>query len=740
MEAIELIQGHGQSVWLDHASESLRDGQFLDWIEQGWITGITSSTGLMPGSHVQGLIKNPWVRLLAHAGIPDDDILRDLLTESYREIADFLLPIFERTNGEDGYVSLDIDPRVVQDQEAILSATLNLWHEVNRPNLLISIPATTETLPVLAESLEQGINVNVTMVCSIEQYIDVVDVYLSALDKRLERGNGIEHIVSTASFPIGLIDLHVNRELQKFKGEGAGAKRAGALNDKIGLAIAKLAYAQFNLSFSSERYLNLSRRGGRVQRPLWTGLNTNQNVSSWEYVEQLIGPHTISAPKINALSELQIRDVPGPTIEEGLSEARGELQALESIGITMQQVVSDITATIFEKKGEAIVEVLDEVHGRRNILERELKPVLAQYRTILDELDEMEIPRRVWQADASLWGSDRRTIKDVSGRMGWLNLHLNESEIIQECRNCILELKENDVRKLVMVTEESVGKLITALGTNSSSDVDDLVVLDLHDPGQLQSTLGELDPKQTHYVFIVSSYQGELLRKSIQALQPLLHGSDEQAPTGLFSLITYPEVTSALGSPKDAARKVFSIPANLPFHFSALGYPGMLAAAWIGKDLKAISTGLSGAMNRCLPTTPIQWNPGLALASSVAGAVRSGVSRIVLAADSDWSPYCDWIEAFWDDAGLFEYQDVDVSLDIELERLSGKGDDGLVIFLTGSGAAESRLGRLIESGVPVKVIDLNQTDEAVGELVGLMSFSTAVLASIWKHDPFTLKA
>jgi hypothetical protein len=166
----------------------------------------------------------------------------------------------------------------------------------------------------------------------------------------------------------------------------------------------------------------------------------------------------------------------------------------------------------------------------------------------------------------------------------------------------------------------------------------------------------------------------------------------------------------------------------------------MLAAAWVGRDIKAISEGLGGVMNRCLPATPVDRNPGLALTSSVAGAVRSGVRRIILSADSDWSRYCEWIAAFWDDTGLFEHQDVDVSLDMKLATLSSKGNNELVVFLTGIGSAATKLEELIDSGVPIKVINLPKTDGSIGELVGLVSFSTAVLASIWKHDPFTLKA
>jgi transaldolase len=548
MEAIELIQSHGQSVWLDLASEDLRSDHFLDWIEQGWITGITSATGLMPESHLQGLIEDPWLRLQAHAGVQDDEILQSLLIESYRKIADILLPTFERTNGEDGFVSLDIDPRDVQDREAFLNVSLNVWNEVNRPNLLISIPATTENMFVLAESLERGVNVNASMVCSIEQYLEVVDIYFSSLEKRLERGSGIEHIVSTASFPIGLIDRHVNRHLGEFKGEGTGAKRAGALSDQVGLSIAKLAYAQFNLSFNSDRFQNLSMQRGRVQRLLWTGFSNNENVSAWDYIEQLIGPHTIIAPKLHTLSELHTGEILGPTVEEGLSEARGKLQALESIGISMPQVVSEIKASILKEQREAILTVLEEIHERRNKLECELKPVISQYREVLNELESMEIIHRVWQADTSLWGSDRRVQKYLPAMMGWLNLHLHVNEIIQECSSFIQELQKEDRTKLVMVTEGSVGLLVRALAYQSGSEANNLIVLDLFDPDQLQSTVEKLDPKRAQCVFIVGSHHDEMLHESLDVIRPIFHEANAEDPSDLVSLITYPGKCGACGA------------------------------------------------------------------------------------------------------------------------------------------------------------------------------------------------
>ncbi|MGD8621276.1 MAG: transaldolase family protein, partial [Anaerolineales bacterium] len=263
MELFKTLRGHGQSVWLDEALTDFQDPRIQTWIQEGKLTGLVSSKGLFPGAQVESLYENPDLRLLAHAGLSAEEVLKALVVEGFRNAADALLPIFEASNGEDGFIAIDIDPCPYPDQEVMYNSIIELWNLINRPNVLISIPADREIIPLFAELFEQGINLNASMICSLEQYLSVVEVYLQSLEARLEAGKGIEHIVSIASFLIGDADKQINELLGRFTGDGAEALRAGALIDEVGLAIAKLAYAQFNVSFNDERYLRLAQAGGR---------------------------------------------------------------------------------------------------------------------------------------------------------------------------------------------------------------------------------------------------------------------------------------------------------------------------------------------------------------------------------------------------------------------------------------------------------------------------------------------
>jgi transaldolase/glucose-6-phosphate isomerase len=605
---------------------------------------------------------------------------------------------------------------------------------INRPNLLISLPVNQQTIPLLGNLLVQGVNVDASMICSLEQYLSVVEVYLRSLESRLDAGNGIEHIVSVASFFIGDIDEHVNRRLESFTGEGVEARRAGALVDEIGLAIAKLAYAQFNVSFEDERFSRLAQAGGRRQRPLWARLDGNKSVRPQEYIQKFVSPRTIIAASSELLesgrSELDLR----VTLDEGLSEARGKLQALTSIGILMEQIALDIERSRFEQRRQAYLGALSEVSTKTNHFQLELGPIQEAYRKILDELDSNDVSRRIWQADASLWSQDRRKQKNISGLFGWLELSGHISSIMEECQAVSKTLVSENFTKLSLVCPGSIGSLMHALGEQFTHPSRDLILIEPNSPERLVGAKG-VGSNGNHYLFIVDRSDNEFIEKTLSSTLDHLREGGVSDPDAYVTIIAQPEVLQAYQKAGRDSWRSLTLPKDVPLHFSGLSYPGLLVASWLDVDLVAIRDGVVEALNRCLPAVPVERNPAIALASVIEAGLRSAFDTLELAADSCWSSYLPWIEGLISECGLLRSSEV--YIDDRGDHVEHKPNDQSVsIFLRDSTGRGVQLDDPAGMGRPVKILDLPFSAEGVGTLFALVQFTFTVLGHLQGLNPF----
>jgi len=738
MRTIELMHKRGQAIWLDHAYQiPILAKDVQRWIASGVLDGLTSSVGLGPGRFAQSLLEECDLRLLSHAGVPDDQVLADLLVQGFREAADRFMPMFEQTNAIGGFVTLDIDPRTFGDPARIYDVALNLWGRINRPNLIVSMPATSETMDVLGDLLEQGVNVDASMICSVGQYIKVVECYLSALERRLKAGVGIEHIFSVASFSISAIDRFVNRRLGRFKGEGIESQRAGALVDQIGMAIARLAYAQFNVSFNDERFTELERNGARVQRLLWAGFRRDGARPPQAYLEQLIAPGTILALEMAALEhEIETESNPDESLEEGLSEARGKLQALESIGIALDDVFDELTAEIFVDRKQRYEQVLASVAEGMQQYEDELGDLLGAYRSLLNELDQDDVVSRIWQGDVSLWSDERRTAKLVSKSSGWLDLPLHITAIAEECQRFTFELQNDKTQTLIFLSSGSVAALIRSIGADNKHRDRRLQVIDSSSLDGLSIIVEVLDLSEVHFVYVSASANSRAVMGEVKNVQSVLAESGAFENKERFSLIAYPEILDALGKSSLEFRRKFPLQDDIPIHFAGLSYPGLIACAWSGISLEEIQDGMAQAMNRCLPAIPVERNPGLAFAIAMAAAARSLNGSITFAADDDCKPYLEWIKALFQDASLLSEGKIDISFAASSASPPREDGTALIVWLRNRDAIADRGEQLAAFGKPVKVLEFESGADGLGRMVALFLFTTAVMGAIWRANPF----
>lgn len=358
----------GQSVWYDNIQRKLlKNGEMARMIAQGEIRGVTSNPSIFMNAIAKSQDYDDTLIPLAQAGKDTEEIYSQLAIADIQATADLLLPLYKETGGADGYVSLEVSPYLANDTAGTLAEAKRLWQVVNRPNLMIKIPATKAGIPAVAAALAAGLNVNVTLIFSRQRYAEVMDAYLQGLEKRAQEGLPLGAIASVASFFVSRVDTNVDARLQALiSAGGAPAQKAKALLGQAAIANARLAYADFKQVFSTPRFQKLKGQGARLQRPLWASTSTkNPAYRDVVYVEELIGPDTVNTIPPQTLTAFLDHGRVRPSLEEGVEAARQALAALETLGISMQEVTDQLENEGVKSFSDAFTVLLKAVDDRR---------------------------------------------------------------------------------------------------------------------------------------------------------------------------------------------------------------------------------------------------------------------------------------------------------------------------------------------------------------------------------------
>jgi len=291
MDRIAALHKLGQSIWYDNIERRLLvNGELADMISRGEIRGITSNPSIFHNAIAKTNDYDSAMQPMAWSGWNTEDIFWQLAVEDVRAAADLFKPLYEESTGGDGYVSLEVSPKLAHDTVKTFRDAQHLWSWVDRPNLMIKIPATAEGLPAIRKAIAAGLNVNVTLIFSLERYAEVMDAFMRGLEDRLKAGKPISGIASVASFFVSRVDSKVDSKLKAI-----GSPSALALMGKAAIANTRLAYALFKKTFSSERFELLQAAGAQVQRPLWASTSTkNPDFRDVLYIEEIIGPQTVN--------------------------------------------------------------------------------------------------------------------------------------------------------------------------------------------------------------------------------------------------------------------------------------------------------------------------------------------------------------------------------------------------------------------------------------------------------------
>lgn len=354
----------GQAVWLDFIRRSfLTSGDFQKLVDQG-VRGVTSNPTIfekaIAGSDDYDAAMQPMIA----AGNSIDEIYEALAFEDIRGAADALRPLYEKTNGADGYVSLEVSPTLAHDAEGTIADARRLFAALDRPNVMIKVPATAAGLPAVETLISEGINVNVTLIFSLAHYQAVADAYLKGLEKRAASGADVGQVASVASIFISRVDTAVDRAL-----EAAGH---ADLLGKIAVAHSKLIYAYFRELYASERWQKLAAAGARMQRPLWASTGTkNANYSDVLYVDDLIGPDTVNTLPPATLDAFLDHGQVAETIETSLDEARALLAQLADLGIDLNAIMQKLQDDGVASFAKSFESMMDSIRSKRERLQSE---------------------------------------------------------------------------------------------------------------------------------------------------------------------------------------------------------------------------------------------------------------------------------------------------------------------------------------------------------------------------------
>jgi transaldolase len=358
----------GQSIWYDNIQRSLlSSGEFAGMIERGEIRGVTSNPTIFMNAITKSEDYDKSLLPLVASQLSDEEIFFELAIQDIQAAADLFRPLYEQSEGGDGYVSLEVSPYLANETAATLEQAKHLWQRVDRPNLMIKIPATKAGLPAITEAVAAGINVNVTLIFSRQRYAEVMEAYLQGLEKRLERGQPLGSIASVASFFVSRVDTNVDARLKKIiQAGGPQAEQAQQLLGKAAVANARLAYADFKEVFTSPRFQALEQKGARVQRPLWASTSTkNPDYRDVIYIEELVGPDTVNTvPPQTLLAFLDHGEV-RPSLQEDLPGQQQVFARLEELGISMDEVTRQLEEEGVASFSDAFTVLLKAVEQRR---------------------------------------------------------------------------------------------------------------------------------------------------------------------------------------------------------------------------------------------------------------------------------------------------------------------------------------------------------------------------------------
>ena len=582
LNPIQQLGRLGQSVWYDNMYRALIETGELQRLIDSGVTGLTSNPTIFEKAISSSDDYDE--SLVAHARRSDDpqDLFEALAIEDIRAAADLLLPIYGSTGGADGFASLEVNPHLAHDTKGTIKAARRLFLALDRPNVMIKVPATPEGIPAIQDLIGRGINVNVTLIFSLEMYARVREAYMSGLEDLVASGGDPSRVSSVASFFVSRVDTSVDGLIADSDG------KLDELQGKAAVANAKIAYQDFRSTFGAGRFRSMAERGARVQRPLWASTSTkNPEYSDVLYVETLIGPNTVNTMPDATLAAFMEHGTARTAIEDEVDESRDAISALEAGGVSMDAVTTQLMHDGVKAFADSFDELLENIVAKRDkLLSALAAPAgvsLGKARATADEavasLEETDAIARIWAGDHTLWSSDPTEITD---RLGWLDTPSSMLDSVNDLSRFARQVRDDGTTHVVLLGMggSSLGAEVLRQCLGHVEGWPDLIVLDSTIPARIANVVESIDPART--LFLVSSKSGATVEPNM--LYKFFRSVVEDA-VGVESagdrFVAITDADSALDelAQQTGFRRVFRNRPDIGGRYSVLSYFGLVPAA-----------------------------------------------------------------------------------------------------------------------------------------------------------------
>ncbi len=747
------LHEHGQSYWLDNLTrDMIRNGELERRVQEEGLRGITSNPAIFDKAMSRGDAYDEQIEGLVRKGLAVDALFERLAVTDIRAACDILQPVFEDSQGADGFVSLEVSPYLVHATDATMAEARRLFQAVERPNVFIKIPGSPAGVPAIEQMLFEGVNINITLLFSLSAYEAVAEAYLRALERRAENGRDLRSVTSVASFFLSRIDVLTDKLLGQRLGIPSAPGDAPAPERLLGraaVASAKLAYQSFTRLFSGERWLALAERGARVQRVLWASTSTkNPLYEDVRYVNPLIGPDTVNTIPDRTIQAFADHGVVHPrTIEDDVDQAERVMSGIAAAGIDFECVTQQLLDEGMQKFVDPYNDLMATLQGKRVAVcgAAAAGPAFSGpddgRPDVLDALAERQFARRLNAKDASLWTLDPATAEAVLNRLGWLDCVANYREHGDELTELARTIPGEGVRSVVLLGMggSSLCPAVCARVFRPAEGFPDLLVLDSTDPAALHAVEGRIDPHAT--LFVAASKSGNTIEtlSYFRYFFEAVRNAGVTHPGSRFVAITDPGSPLADEARERGFRHIFLNQEDIGGRYSALSLFGLVPMALLGMDLRRLLERAALQLTSCAPAAPARSNSGVLLGAALGAHARAGRNKVTFTIDAPIAPFGMWVEQLLAESTGKDGRGLVPILDEPLGAPEIYGHDRLFVHVSLAGVRDQqqldRLAALEKAGHPVVKIGLEDPYDLGAEFVR-WEVATATAGAILGVNPF----
>ena len=754
MSTLINLLNYGQSYWLDNLTrKKITSGELKNRVDEQGLRGITSNPSIFNKAISKSTDYDEQISVLVKKGKSPQQIYDALTIKDVQDACDILNPVFDQSDGIDGFVCLEVPPYLARDTEGTMKEARKLFKAVGKQNCLIKIPGTPEGIPAIEQMLYEGININITLLFSIKRYAEVAQAYISAIERRVSEGKPVNHIISVASIFISRIDVLTDQLLGQhiipFK-ENDNSSHTDLLTGRAGIATARLSYQRFKQIFSGDNWEKLEDKGAHVQRPLWASTsNKDPLFNDLRYVETLIGKNTVNTlPDETIVAFADHGSIKKDTIEQGLEQANELFGKLKKIGIDIDFVTQQLENEGIQKFADDYYQLINNLADKRTkILAAEASPqeiscgklekeVSATYKSV----DEKQIGRLLFAEDPFLWKKDPEEIKKISHRLGWLTLPDQFEKNTEMLIAFASKIKHEGYLYAVLLGMggSSLCSEVSRETFETSQGYLSLFVLANTAPAAILELENKIDLDKT--LFIVASKSGntEETLSFFHYFYDQLQKKNKVNPGNSFVAITDHDTPLVKLAEEYKFRKVFINPPDLGGRYSVLSDFGLVPMALMGIDINALLSDAKQMKNSC-DAVPSANNPGISLGVILGICQKHGRDKVTFVLSRSIKSFGYWLEQLLAESTGKEGRGL-IPVNGELTGVPEVyGNDRIFIHMALSSdnkeADEQKLKILEEAGHPIVRIKIKNKIALGGEYYR-WEIATAIAGVVMGINPF----